>query len=248
MLGTELTVRARRDHQPLSPGRPRPVRCYLLSLLPSGFGCGPHPSRAEGLESRDLASDADRGEDPLDSGLSTGYILGCKFRITAKAHSSSSNKSSLSSGEVVHLGSDLSEAGQAIPEDLGRCSALLAGPPAPCRPVLHTPPGDPSNSTSARSRPPVAPLRRLGQALSRGRGCPQPCSALGPAMLVSPVPDAVASHPLHLYLSYRPSRPKSSPPPTDCPSVGDNVQHASHLISISFRMQAYAGLEASQVK
>ena len=160
--------------------------------------------------------------------MSTGYILGCKFRITAKAHSSSSNKSSLSSREVVHL----SEAGQAIPEDLGGCSALLAEPPAPCRPVLHTPPGDPSNSTSAQSRPPVALLRRLGQALSGGRGCPQPCSVLGPATLVSPIPDALTSQPLHLYLSYCPSRSKSSPPPTDCPSVGDNVQHASHLISI----------------
>ena len=37
----------------------------------------------------------------------------------SKGHSSSSSKPSLSLGEAVHLGSDPSEAGQAIPEDLG---------------------------------------------------------------------------------------------------------------------------------
>lgn len=181
MLGTELTVRARRDHQPLSPGRPRPVRCYLLSLLPSGFGCGPHPSRAEGLESRDLASDADRGEDPLDSGLSTGYILGCKFRITAKAHSSSSNKSSLSSGEVVHLGSDLSEAGQAIPEDLGRCSALLAG---------LLPPAGPScthHQATLQTALPPDQGRQWPRSAAWAKLCPEVEDALSPALrLVQP--------------------------------------------------------------
>ena len=54
----------------------------------------------------------------------------------------------------------LSEAGQAIPEDLGGCSALLAEPPAPCRPVLHT-----------------HHQATLQTALPPDQGCQWPCSA-----------------------------------------------------------------------
>lgn len=80
----------------------------------------------------------------------------------------------------------------------------------------------------------LPPLSKLWPEAS---GCPQPCSpTLGPATLAGPVPDALASHCLHLYLPDRPSRSKPSPPPTDCPSVGDNAQHASHLISIPYLM------------